>query len=348
MKLTLRNRYVVWLLLVVTALVALQLIAFTVYELAEIESWSDPTEVREEVGEVLVLLAVDAVILPVVFLMAWFISGRMLTPLHAVADTARRIRAGQLQERVTTTIHDDDIAALVQTVNDAFDKYQGVLRRMERFTSDASHQLRTPLAALRMLGEVSLQRERTPDGYREAIGSMLEESERLGDIVEKLLQLARLEPEQVRSRFVEVNLAQLTSDAVQSFSLFAFDQGVALEVSGASTLNVQGDPGLLRQVFSNLLDNALQHTPQGGWVRVQLSAHEGQAEVRIQDSGPGIPADNRAHIFERFYRVPGSPATGTGLGLAIVFDIITVHGGTVELASTPPGEGALFVIRLPV
>ena len=158
MKLNLRKRYVFWLLLTIVTLVVLQLIAFAVYEISEINSWKNPEEVEEEVGEIMVLLGVDALILPLVMLISWIISGRMLQPLHAVASTARRVSAGQLQERVTTPFPDDEMAALVQTVNQAFDKYHAVLRRLEQFTSDASHQLRTPLAAMRMLGEVSLLR----------------------------------------------------------------------------------------------------------------------------------------------------------------------------------------------
>ena len=349
MKLNLRKRYVVWLLLMIVALVALQLLAFTIYEIAEIGAWTNSEEVEEEVGEILVLLGVDAIILPIVLLISWGISGRMLSPLHAVADTARRISAGQLQERITTPIPDDEMAALVQTVNHAFDKYQGVLRQLEQFTSDASHQLRTPLAALRMVGEVSLQRERTPAEYRETIGGMLEEADRLRDIVDKLLLLARLDPSRMAERFTAVDLGQLVAESVQSFSLFAFDRGIALEAGGQTGLSVRGDAGLLRQVLSNLMDNALRHTPDGGSVRLRLSlAAPDQAELTVQDSGPGIPEEYRDRIFERFCRIPGSPAPGTGLGLAIVADLVHIHGGTVSLGEPQPGEGACFVIRLPV
>lgn len=347
MKLNLRKRYVFWLLLVIVVLVVMQLLAFGLYELAEVESWSDPTEVREETGEIMVLLVVDAVILPVAFLVAWFIAGRMLVPLQAVAQTAGRISRGQLQDRITTPIFDDEMAALVQTVNDAFDKYQGVLKRMEQFTSDASHQLRTPLAALRMAGEVSLQRERTPEEYRETIGGMLEEAERLGDSVEKLLQLARLEPGHVRERFEAVNLRKVAGNVVQSFSLLALDRGVALELAGVAELQVRGDANLLQQALSNLLDNALRHTPPGGRVSVTFSGHAGEVELCVQDSGPGIPPEYSARIFERFCKIPGSPSPGSGLGLAIVADIIKVHGGSVSLEPTPAGQGARFIIRLP-
>lgn len=345
MKGSLRKRYVLWMLLMVGSLIALQFLAFGVYELAEIDSWKNSEEVEEEVGEIAVLLAVDAVILPLVFLISWMISGRMLQPLHAVADTAQRISAGRLQERTTTPIPDDEMAGLVQTVNLAFDKYQGVLRQLEQFTSDASHQLRTPLAAMRMLGEVSLQRTRTPNEYRETIGGMLEEAARMGDIVDKLLLLARLEPQRVRERFEDVDLGRLAAAVVESFSLFAQDRGVALKTEAVSGLHVRGDDGLLRQVLSNLLDNALRHTPAGGWITVRVSREGGDLQVGVQDSGPGIPVEYRQLIFERFVRVPGTPSPGSGLGLAIVSDIVKVHGGSVALADTE--SGAHFVIRLP-
>lgn len=348
MKINLRKRYVFWLLLMLVTLVGLQFLAFAVYQIAEINSWQNQDEVEEEVGEILVLLAVDALILPVVLLISWGISGRMLQPLRAVADTAQRISAGRLQERITTPIPDDEMAGLVKSVNLAFDKYQGVLRRLEQFTSDASHQLRTPLAALRMMGEVSLQRARTPEEYRETIGGMLEEVGRLSDIVDKLLQLARLEPAEVRDRFTEVNLSQLATEAVQSFSLLALDKGVALETRGPAGLVVRGDAGLLRQAVSNLIDNALRHTPAGGFIRVQLERTERAITLTVQDSGPGIPAAYREQIFERFVRVPGSPGPGSGLGLAIVSDIVSIHGGAITLGPDQPGVGATFVIELPV
>ena len=220
-----------------------------------------------------------------------------------------------------------------------------MLRQLEQFTSDASHQLRTPLAAMRMLGEVSLQRTRTPNEYRETIGGMLEEAARMGDIVDKLLLLARLEPQRVRERFEDVDLGRLAAAVVESFSLFAQDRGVALKTEAVSGLHVRGDDGLLRQVLSNLLDNALRHTPAGGWITVRVSREGGDLQVGVQDSGPGIPAEYRQRIFERFVRVPGTPSSGSGLGLAIVSDIVKVHGGSVALADTM--SGSHFVIRLP-
>lgn len=347
MKLNLRKRYVFWLMLMIVVLVGLQLLAFAVYEMAEIDSWKNAEEVEEEVGEIMVLLGVDALILPLVMLISWIISGRMLQPLHAVASTARRVSAGQLQERITTPIPDDEMAALVQTVNQAFDKYHAVLRRLEQFTSDASHQLRTPLAALRMLGEVSLQKNRTPEEYRETLGGMLEEVGRLGEIVDKLLLLARLEPAQVRERFQDVEVSVLVAETVESFALLATDRGVRLVAECPPGLRVNGDGNLLRQALSNLVNNALGHTPADGSISVQAQVTPERAvEIAVRDTGPGVPPDYRHRIFERFVRVPGSPAPGTGLGLAIVHDILHIHGGTVRLEDTP-GSGATFILRLP-
>ena len=348
MKLNLRQRYVFWLMLMMVVLVGLQFLAFAVYEIAEIDSWKNAEEVEEEVGEIMVLLGVDALILPLVMLISWIISGRMLQPLHAVASTARRVSAGQLQERVTTPFPDDEMAALVQTVNQAFDKYHAVLRRLEQFTSDASHQLRTPLAAMRMLGEVSLQKNRSPEEYRETLGGMLEEVGRLGEIVDKLLLLARLEPAQVRERFQVVEVSALVAETVESFALLATDRGVNLTAECSPGLRVNGDGNLLRQALSNVLNNALGHTPVGGSISVQVRVIPAHAvEIAVRDTGPGVPPDYRDRIFERFVRVPGSSAPGTGLGLAIVHDILHVHGGTVRLEDTP-GPGATFVLQLPM
>lgn len=347
MKLKLRQRYAFWLMLMMVALVGLQFMAFAVYEFSEIGSWKNTEEVEEEVGEIVVLLVVDAIILPLVLLISWIISGRMLQPLHAVATTARRVSAGQLQERVTAPIPDDEMAALVQTVNQAFDKYHAVLRRLEQFTSDASHQLRTPLAALRMLGEVSLQKNRSPEAYRETLGAMLEEVARLSEIVDKLLLLARLEPAQIQERFSAVVVHRLVAETVESCALLAADQEIRLSADCAPDLRVNGDHGLLRQALSNLLNNALAHTPAQGSIAVQATLTPDRAvEIAVRDTGPGVPPDYRERIFERFVRVPGTSVPGTGLGLAIVHDIAQVHGGSVRLEPAS-GPGATFVLRLP-
>ena len=200
---------------------------------------------------------------------------------------------------------------------------------------------------MRMLGEVSLQKNRSPEEYRETLGGMLEEVGRLGEIVDKLLLLARLEPAQVRERFQDVEVSVLVAETVESFALLATDRGVRLVAECPPGLRVNGDGNLLRQALSNLVNNALGHTPADGSISVQAQVTPERAvEIAVRDTGPGVPPDYRHRIFERFVRVPGSPAPGTGLGLAIVHDILHIHGGTVRLEDTP-GSGATFILRLP-
>lgn len=347
MKMSLRLRYVVWLLVLMVLLFFSQLVAFTLFEIHEYRRHGgDAAQIREDVEEVLLLLGIDAVVLPFVLLAAWAISGRMLAPLHAVAATSRRISLGNLSERVTSPGADDEIGSLVQTINGAFDKYQDVLLRLERFTSDASHQLRTPLAALRNTGEVCLQKDRPPEEYRDTLGAMLEEAARLSTIVEKLLLLARLERSQVTGAFQRVDVSALLRDVVQAFAPFAQDRRIALVVQAEDGLAVAGDSDLLNQVFANLMDNAVRYTPRDGTVRVRLQREGGGIRLAIADSGPGIPAPFRGRIFDRFNRGPGATGDGSGLGLAIVADIVRIHGGSVEAVASDMG-GAEFRVDLP-
>lgn len=346
MKTSLRRRYILLLLRLLLLLFLFQIIAFSAYEVVEWREWGTTEHVKEDAKELLVLIGVDLVVLPFMMLVAWNISGKMLAPLQSVAETSRRISAGILNERVASPVPDAHIESLVDSINGAFDKYQDALQRLQRFTSDASHQLRTPLAAMRSMGEVSLRQERSPAEYRETLGAMLEEVARLSSIVEKLLLLARLERTEVRQRWGRVELSPLVDDIVQTFTLFAQDRRIAMVLEAEGGLAVEGDADLLHQVFANLIDNAVRYTPLDGTIRMKFARVGREVRFVISDSGPGIPEEFRARIFERFSRAPGALGQGSGLGLAIVADIVRLHGGTVEAVAGALG-GAEFRVTLP-
>jgi signal transduction histidine kinase len=344
-----RSRIFLYLLGLLALFVASQMTIYLVVEWLHWTSspyenvWGGLKEVAEAMGMTLLLLIPWAVA-------AWWISRRMIRPLHAVAETAGRIRTGQWSERIeTAAMPDDETKSLAETVNAAFDGYTAVLRRLERFSGDAAHQLRTPIAAMRSLGEVSLSRPRTAEEFRETLETMLAELDRLTRIVEQLLQLSRLESSVLRERFVSVSVGAVVERVQQIYQPLAEANGVQLDVQAVpSELRVDGIEELVVELLGNLTDNALRYTPAGGSIRIQrVSTSEGDICLSVTDSGPGIPQEYAQRIFDRFTQVPGVEPGAAGLGLSLAAEIAAVHGG--RLALTNPGKpGACFECRLPV
>ncbi len=219
---------------------------------------------------------------------------------------------------------------------------------MRRFMADAAHELRTPITVLRTRAEATLQRKRKPEEYERALVTMAEESERMGRIVEDLLLLARADSGERQPERARVFLDVLVRDVAGGAGVVAERRGVRLNVDQGGEAEVQGDPMLLRQLISNLLDNAVKFTPPGGQVSIGVAADGGGARLTVEDTGPGITADQLPHIFERFFR--GDPARsradGAGLGLAIVRWIADAHGARIDVASDV-GRGTRIGVRFP-
>ncbi|HVM43384.1 MAG TPA: HAMP domain-containing sensor histidine kinase [Gemmatimonadales bacterium] len=225
------------------------------------------------------------------------------------------------------------------------------METMRRFMADAAHELRTPITVLRSQAEVALQRERDAEGYAAALRRVESEAERLGATVEDLLTLARADAGERPVERRRVFLDDLALDAASGARALATKRGVALEVGTFEEAVVTGDPALLRQLLMIVLDNAVKFTPGGGRVRVSAAAPSGQAEVVVEDTGVGIPAEQLPHVFDRFYRgdparARGNGAEGAGLGLAIARWIAEAHGARIDVTSEP-GKGTRVAIRFP-
>jgi len=220
-----------------------------------------------------------------------------------------------------------------------------------RFTADASHELRSPLTALRGELEVARRRERSKEEYARVLDSALDEVERLSRIAEDLLTLTRSETGAVALHRELVELVGRVSHTVGRLNRKAQEKGVAVTVEAPTPVQALVDPDLLDQVLWNLVDNAIKFTPEGGSVIVSVRQEEGFAALQVNDTGPGIPQNRLDHIFERFFRMdesrtPGAPEGGTGLGLSIVRAISELHGGRVEAGNNSQG-GAQFRVYLP-
>jgi heavy metal sensor kinase len=280
----------------------------------------------------------------------YFLAGRMLSPVRAMAETARKITAESLAERLPVENSQDEFGQLARVVNDTLSRLEEAFEQLRRFTADASHELRTPLTAMRSVGEVALQRSLSGPGYREVIGSMLEEVDRLTRLVESLLTLTRGESGRIPPTLEMVDLTGLAASVVEHLRVLAEEREQSLIIDAGAEVSATCDPAILRLGLINVLDNAIKYTPGRGTIRVGVrETPSGEAAIEVEDTGLGISAMHHGRIFERFYRVDqgrSRESGGTGLGLATARWAVEVNGGRIELESEE-GKGSLFRIVLP-
>jgi len=297
------------------------------------------------------LLALGTPVAILVALAAGYVlAGRALRPVGDMAAAAQNITADRLDERLPVENPNDEFGRLATAFNDTLDRLEDAFQRLKRFTADASHELRTPLTSIKSVGEVALQpgEDRPPSFYREVIGSMLEEADRLHRLVADLLTLTRTD-DGARPDPSPVDLWALTETVVEDLRVLAEEKGQTLVTDGATAM-VEGDADTLRLILVNLLDNAIAYTPEEGRITVRLVAGDDDwVAVEIEDTGPGIAPEEQDQIFDRFYRVDAARSRdggGSGLGLAIAERAARLNGGTLEVESTP-GEGSTFRLVLP-
>lgn len=275
---------------------------------------------------------------------------RALGPLARMAAHARRITAERLCERLSPEDSGTELNQLRDAFNETLARLERSFGQLRRFTADASHELRTPLTALRSVGEVGLRGSRTTEDYREVIGTMLEEADRLSRLADDLLTLARAEAGGKQVIFEPLDLSSLAEEVCERLSVLAEERGQTLESRATSPVVVSGDRPALRQALLNLVDNAIKYSPEASRVIVRVGNGPGGGWVEVRDEGPGIPEEDRERIFERFYRIDGSRSRemgGTGLGLSLVKSIAETHSGRIELESET-GRGSVFRLVLPL
>jgi heavy metal sensor kinase len=279
----------------------------------------------------------------------YLLAQRSLGPLARMAEHARRITAEQLHERLALPDSSTEVDQLRDAFNETLSHLERSFAQLRRFTADASHELRTPLTALRSVGEVGLRGARTAEDYRDVIGTMLEEVDRLSRLSDELLTLARADAGQAGLRSEPVDLSALASEVTDELSVLAEERGQAIECHGDGRVIVRGDRLALRQALVNLVDNAIKYAPGSTRVFVRVGSTPEHAFFEVQDEGPGIGPEDRERIFERFYRIDSSRSReigGTGLGLSLVKLTTEAHGGRVEL-DTERGRGSTFRVVLP-
>lgn len=341
MKLSLRNKYFIWLLLLMLSVYVAMIAMMSVMEMRESNIHGTPFE--EEIPEIIALVVMIITTLPVVVMIAWYISGRLLRPLQSLLDTADRIRQGDLSERIPIP-EDHQLALLAGALNEAFDRYGAAVRRLESFSADASHQLRTPMAAIRVAAEVTLQQPRSAEEYEESLSDILEQTDRLNHTVDQLLLLARMD-QSIKRHFKPVMLSRALTSWVEEASSMFENRELAWHTDPACEgWHIAANQVLLRQCFDNLINNSVACTGEGGRIAIRLMRKGDQVEWSVEDDGPGIPEAERAMVFERFFKGKKSTEKGSGLGLAIVKEIIAFHGGSVRASSSRELGGAAIIM----
>lgn len=289
----------------------------------------------------------------IVFLGAAVLGGLLLArqslrPVTASIEQAKQLNPADLSARLPRTGADDELDRLAATINRLLDRLADYHQQIVRFTADAAHELRSPLAVMRAAIEVTLQETRPAIEYQEVLGTLAEQCDRLTSLVNQLLLLATADSGQVSVLLESVDVSQLVSEIVEMYEPLADEAGISLRCEVAGPLMVSGDPDRLRQLVGNLLDNAIKFSAPRGGITARASSDTDRAVVTIADTGSGIPPDRVAHIFERFYQAdPGRSSNGFGLGLSICRLIATAHQGSVELVHNST-RGATFAIRLPL
>ncbi|WP_257169642.1 cell wall metabolism sensor histidine kinase WalK [Bradyrhizobium sp. SRS-191] len=279
----------------------------------------------------------------------YFLAGRVLSPVGTMAKRAREITAESRAKRLPVENAQDEFGQLATVFNDTLSRLQDAFERMRRFTADASHELRTPLTAMRSVGEVALQHTLDAAAYRDVIGSMLEEVDRLTRLVESLLILTRADSGKVHLAAEALDVGGLAGHVIDQLRVLADEKQQELTLRAPIRVHAAGDAALIRQALMNLIHNAIKYTPDGGAITVEVRETGGQVMIEVRDTGSGIPATHRDRIFDRFYRVdPGRSREegGVGLGLAIARWAVEANGGKLELAGGKT-EGSSFLVLLP-
>lgn len=307
-------------------------------------------EINAELGELFTPVLIGAFLtLLLAVLGGFFLANRALSPIDQVTRTAQTISTHDLSRRINYLGPSDEVGRLAKTFDLMLERLEKGFEQERRFISDASHELRTPLTALKGRLEVTLSRPRTYEDYQQTLTDMSGEVDRLINLSNSLLYLARLDQADSHWQSENLNLSDLLDSTLDSLQAKAELKKIKLSGNIPPDIHVQGNFDQLTRLFLNLVDNAIKYTHEDGSVRVELKREAKKALISVSDTGPGIASKHLPHLFKRFYRVEADRATtsgGTGLGLAIAYEIVRQHGGKLWVESQV-GEGSTFKVELP-
>lgn len=321
-----------------------------VYSLAagpELIQVAQPVEIRRRMAAEAALRILIPILaaLPVFALLIWVMVGQGLVPLNSLASAITRRSASSLVPIPTVSLP-HETRPMVAALNGLLARLGDALEVQKQFTADAAHELRTPLTALSLQTQL-LERAASAEERAGAIAELKKGIERSTRLIERLLTLARLEPESIKQPFVGVPLHELVQKTVDGFTAVAGEKSIALLLGKCSPVNIMGNETSFSVLLSNLIDNAVRYTSAGGRVEVSLRGATDTVTLEVVDSGPGIPEAERQRVFDRFYRIPGTGGQGSGLGLAICKRVADLYNATVTLEGAPGGTGLRVQVIFP-
>jgi len=308
------------------------------------------TAMERELGELAWKLGLTgAAVLAIGLAGGWWIATRALRPISDISLAAQRIAGGNLKERIRTGETGSELGQLAGLLNETFTRLDDAFEEQSRFTSDAAHELRTPVSVILAQSQLALKADRSAEDYREAIIVTRRSAQRMNDLIESLLQLAIIDSEKGKRNFSTVDLADIAVEQILLTAPLAAEKGITIRQDLASA-KCLGDGDQIGRIAMNLLGNSVKFCPPGSNVHIMTTSQNGIACLSVSDNGPGIPANHLPHIFERFYRADASrnrASGGAGLGLAICKRIAESHGGSLTVESSE-GSGSVFTLILPI
>jgi heavy metal sensor kinase len=283
----------------------------------------------------------------------YWLATRALSPIDAMTTQAASMASAPSSagpQRLEVNNSDDELGRLAHTFNRLLDRIASSIGQLRDFIADAAHELKTPVSIIRAEAELSLSAERSPGDYRDALGTIAAESQWLSQIVSDLTLLAEGETLDHPLERRLVDLKELSQEVARSLRAVATTRHVAVDIESSGCVEYRGDERLLRQIVTNLLENAIKFSPSPGQVDVAVAEEAGTIELRVADQAPTLSPPDRERVFERFYRARPSQSgetAGSGLGLAIVRWAVTLHGGHIRIEPAFPDSGNVFVVTLP-
>jgi heavy metal sensor kinase len=280
----------------------------------------------------------------------WWFAGRAMRPLRSITETVERVTAHGLDQRIPPSQEDPEIAHLIRVFNGMMDRLEKSFHQTIRFSADASHELKTPLAIMQGELENALQSAAPGSREQQVFANLLEETQRLKNITRGLLLLARADAGRLPVQLQPVCLSEELRNLGEDVETLAHEAGLRCERQVAPDVWVQADRGLLRQAVFNLLTNAIHYNAPSGRLGLTLTARDGRAELEVWNEGPGIPEADQPRLFDRFYRVDAARSRrvdGVGLGLSLAHEIVRAQGGVLELKQSRPGY-TCFRLSLPL
>jgi heavy metal sensor kinase len=279
----------------------------------------------------------------------YFMAKKALKPVDQIRKAAIKISSSNLDERIDVSGRRDELGRLAETFNAMINRLKDAFQRINQFSIDVSHELKTPLTILKGETEVALRKERGNEDYKKLLMSHLEEVDRMTRIIDDLLLLSKADTKEITMNIEDISLRDLIVDVCMDMKMFADNKGTELHVKELEDVRIKGDELKLRRMLWNIVENGIKYTQNGGKVEVSSYVNDGYAWIDVKDNGVGISQNDIQYIFDRFYRADRSRRreSGSGLGLSISKWIAEAHKGFIDVKSQP-AEGSLFSIKLPI